>query len=279
MTTPDKPVGQPDDLPPAAAGSSRSASSGETGHRQRLSLPKLARTGPLRIMTTVGRFDDAAAGKGDGAAPGRPILSAKDVIAHGMRVAQEVMDQQMESGERILRHLRKAPMRKRRVGMLDMSTDSNLLERTLSLQQELSVLVLEVLETFVKTPAVVDVVSRWLGVRPREHEQDGYASGSFAPTPSGSESRRPRCALQVSSRKFNEASLDWFADAELDEPSVAGLHTVGAKPIDSIGFIAEPPAFRITIPDDQPDGTYAGVIVSKRSGRALGAITVKVSEK
>src|SRR5688572_22869236 len=82
-------------------------------------LPKLGRTTPRRGVAGVGRLDDGPReAEGPAASQGRPLASTKDVIEHAIRVAQEVIDQQIGSGERILRHLRKAPIPKTRTSPL-----------------------------------------------------------------------------------------------------------------------------------------------------------------
>ena len=111
MTTPERPRKKK----PAAAPVRRTEHDANTKRTSpplpHVSLPKLERTKPQRILTTVGRFDDAPGTKANrNPDPGRPLVSAKDVIEHGIRVAQEVIDQQIGSGERILRHLRRAPI-------------------------------------------------------------------------------------------------------------------------------------------------------------------------
>jgi hypothetical protein len=187
-------------------------------------------------------------------------------------VAQEVIDQQIGSGERILRHLRKAPVRKRRISALDSAASASLTERMVILYRELGILVLELLETLVETPTAMQVIARWLGLRARAPGADGSSSsGSYADTPS-----KPLCSVRISSRKFAAADVSWLGGAILDDPHVAALHKKEAPPIENIAYVADARAFRIAVPDDQPPGAYAGAIISQRTGHALGALVLRI---
>ena len=190
----------------------------------RLSLPKLERTQPRRSLATVGRFDDAPASEASKSPdPGRPLVSAKDVIEHGIRVAQEVIDQQIGSGERILRHLRKASIPKRRASPLDDQNTASLTERTAVLYREFGVLTLELLETLAETPTVARVLAKWLGIASASQSSGGSPSAGESPARPGS----PQCEVQISSRKPVKVDVNWIPGAVLDEVQVSGLHNTG----------------------------------------------------
>jgi hypothetical protein len=281
MTTPESPAAQnPGDTPGQTQTGQSSGGASQTPAepvRPRLSLPKLERSGPTRLVTTVGRFDDAPANDaGKSPAPGRPLVSGRDVIEHGIRVAQEVIDQQMGSGERILRHLRKAPIRKRRISALDAEAAGTLTDRTLLLYKELGVLTLELLETLIHTPTVVQVLARWLGLgsstAPPPSPPASPVYPGAPPTPPA-----PQCTVQISSRKFASARIDWHAGVTLDQPYVTALTRREAPPIENVSFHADTRAFRIAIHDDQPPGAYGGAIVNECTGSPLGTIIVTIA--
>lgn len=236
-------------------------------------MPKLERSAPLRTLTTVGRFDDGPA-RDDGAtaSPGRPLSSAKDVIEHAIRVAQDVIDQQIGSGERILRHLRKAPVSKRRTSPLDAKDAASLTERTVVLTNELGVLMIEALETMAESRTVADVLAKWLGLGSALGGRvQAAASGAAAPQALGE-----RIDVLVSSPKPAKVTARAFAALPADA-HVAGLHRDGAPPIASISYSAEAGEFLVTIAQAQPPGTYSGVIMDGR-GAALGTMVATVTD-
>ena len=126
-------------------------------------LPNLGRTAPRRSAAGVGRMDDGPR-EAQASARGRPLASTQDVIEHAIRVAQEVIDQQIGSGERILRHLRKAPIPKTRTSPLDGKSAASLTERTVVLTNELGVLAIELMETLAQSPTVLEVLAKWAGM-------------------------------------------------------------------------------------------------------------------
>ena len=282
MTIPDPAAGQSGDEMPGESqhnhpSTSARAQGGEKPSPSPLSLPRLERTGPQRLAATIGRFDDTTPAEGDTRpTPGRPLVSARDVIEHGIRVAQEVIDQQIGSGERILRHLRRAPIRKRRISPLDANSAATLTERTVILYRELGVLTLELLETLLETPTTMQVLARWLGLQP----QPGGGGAGGRASSSGRQASGPappQYLVQISSQKFAVGEISWLPGAVVDEPHVEPLTKKDAPPIESIEFLPEAQAFRVAIGADHPAGVYAGPIMSQRTGRRLGALLVTIS--
>jgi hypothetical protein len=237
MTTPDRSNAPPPDRPPFV-------------------MPRPQRTGPQRMLATVGRFDDAKTNSdGTNPARGRPLASTKDVIEHAIRVAQEVIDQQIGSGERILRYLRRAPVAKRRKSPLDDKSGASLTERTMAVTNELGVLAIEALETIAESKTVAEVIARWLGLAQMKVDATGGA-------PYASPAPGPRVEVFVSSRKPAKVEARFFA-ANAGRVQVPGLHGDGAPAILGVKYLDETVAFRVTIPDDQPAGVYWGVIVGE----------------
>jgi len=237
-------------------------------------MPRPERTGPLRMVATVGRFDDAKANPGGThTAGGRPLVSPKDVIEHAIRVAQEVIDQQIGSGERILRYLRRAPVSKRRKSPLDDKSGANLTERTMTVTNELGVLAIEAMETIAESRTVVEVIAKWLDLAQMKVGGSG-AGGPPAGTPASTPANRP-VGVFVSSRKHAKVEAHFFA-ASAGHVHVPGLHCEEAPPISAVEYLEETHAFRVFIADDQPPGIYWGVIVGKDQQPA-GTIVATVS--
>ncbi len=238
-----------------------------------LALPKLERTAPRRGLAGVGRLDDGPAGaNGAPATGGRPLTSTRDVIEHAIRVAQEVIDQQIGSGERILRHLRKAPIPKTRTSPFEGKSAASLTERTVVLTNELGVLAIELLETLAQSPTVIEVLAKWMGAKGR------LPSVADFPWPPGlGLPLETTIDVLVSSRKPAKATAR-VLPAVPGPLRVDGLLCAGAPPILAVAYVPEPRAFRVTIPDDQPAGVYFGVIVSADGQDALGTLCATVSD-
>jgi len=236
-------------------------------------MPKPERTGPLRTVSTVGRFDDAPATHGAASgSPGRPLSSAKDVIEHAIRVAQEVIDQQIGSGERILRHLRKAPVSKRRTSPLDAKNAASLTERTVVLTNELGVLMVEALETVAESKTVAEVLTKWLGLGAVLGSRGSRTYDGSEATPSGE-----RVGAFVSSPKPAKVEARAFARLP-DDAKVNGLHCVDAPPITQVTYRAAAGEFMVTIDAAQPAGVYSGVIVDGDATQALGTMIATVAD-
>jgi hypothetical protein len=101
--------------------------------------------------------------------------------------------------------------------------------------------------------------------------------GSAASTRSAEGGAGQRIEVFVSSRKPAKVDARVFAPLS-GEAQVLGLNRAGAPPITSIEYLENARAFRVSIPDDQPAGTYCGVIVSRDAAEALGTMIALVSD-
>ncbi len=249
---------------------SPSSAAATTSSAAPFTMPAPERTGPQRMVATVGRFDDAKPNAdGTSLARGRPLLSTKDVIEHAIRVAQEVIDQQIGSGERILRYLRRAPVSKRRKSPLDAKSGASLTERTVAVTNELGVLAIEAMETVAESKTVVEVLTKWLGLAAIRAEETVAAMVPSAPA-------EQRVEVFVSSRKPAKVEAR-FSSPHSGEALVPGLHRPQAPSIADVAFLKDAHAFRVAIPDDQPAGVYWGVIVGSNDG-PVGTIVATVSD-
>jgi hypothetical protein len=238
--------------------------------RERITRPRLARTRPLRSMASIGRFDEPPPGQPGPANAGRPLVSPKDVIEHGLRVAQEVIDQQIGASERILRHLRQAPVSRSRAGALDSRGMASMTERSMVLTRELAVLGLEMMETMVEAPTAMRAIARIAGV-----DLAGAASGAAAAAaPRADAAATLRGAVQIASPLPAKGEVTLFPGAVLDEPVIDGLFCADAPRIEKVAYLAQHRAFRVVIDASQPPGVYSGVILARDGHTPLGTLVV-----
>jgi hypothetical protein len=104
---------------------------------------------------------------------------------------------------------------------------------------------------------------------------------SKEPTPSGSGLTTLAVTQRLSSRKPIEVTLSALGTgAIVGVPRIGGLHALDGSPaIQQAGFKVRDGGgleLRISVPDDQPAGDYAGVILDEGGQNAIGALTVRV---
>jgi hypothetical protein len=106
-------------------------------------------------------------------------------------------------------------------------------------------------------------------------------SPDHAPAP-GSSPARTAVAVRLVSRKAAEVAVDIASDMAGRPLTVQDLRSSdpGIEPITGVHF--EPVAgattrrLHVTVPPDQPEGTYVGVVVDDESGRFAGTVMVTV---
>ncbi len=103
---------------------------------------------------------------------------------------------------------------------------------------------------------------------------------SKEPTP-GSSPSTLAVTQRLSSRKPIEVTLSALGTgASVGVPRIGGLHALDGSPaIQQVRFTVRDGGgleLRISVPDDQPAGDYAGVILDEGGHHAIGALTVRV---
>ena len=104
---------------------------------------------------------------------------------------------------------------------------------------------------------------------------------STAPLPTGSGLANLAITQRLSSLKPIEVTLSALGSAALvGVPRIGGLHALDDSPaIQQVKFTVrggDGVELRISVPDDQPPGDYAGVIFDEGGHHAIGALTVRV---
>jgi len=251
---------------PMANGRVPDGGSPSTGERIR--KPKLERTKPLRILSAYGRFDDPRGAEATGGA-GRAFSSSRDVIEHAIRVAYEVIEDQIDAGQRIATHLGKTPPRKKKRHARDGGT---LTARSLALYRELGELSAEVLAMVLRSPALLSMLSRMLS-------GDTVIGGAVPPPPSSDPKPAPTCSIQVVAGSPTEVKVALFPCVRLDDAVVMPLHARHAEngAINEVLLVHEPHlALRVRVPDGQPPDVYTGTIIGQHSSEPLGTVVAHV---
>ena len=97
----------------------------------------------------------------------------------------------------------------------------------------------------------------------------------------GSSPGSPTVIQRLSSRKPIEVTLSELAATATDSPPrIGGLHALdGTNSIGQVEFVARVGGgleLRLSVPDNQPAGDYAGVVMDPGGRRAIGTLTVRV---
>jgi hypothetical protein len=214
---------------------------------ERLHRPDLARDTPRR------EFSHYARTYGMGGAPADPV-------ADGVRLGYSVLDEQMRQGQRLAERLGGAGLGGARAGAapLDMG---GLVARALDLYRDMGALALAAAEAVARNPA--------LGAGLRAAAAPASPAAAQAAPAQG-------FALEIQSSRRIGVKLDWRSGERPAAVCLGPLHAAqgGAKPIADARF--DGATLSLKVDDDQPAGTYHGVLVEAASGEAAGTLTVRV---
>jgi hypothetical protein len=185
-----------------------------------------------------------------------PSGAGRDPIAEGVKRAYQVIDEYIAQGRRA------AEQFVGKTGFSAAPSPANLqvlFEQMMRRQTELLPLWLELLGALTSSERPFVSPSK-----PGEATLQGTA----------------KVAIEISSRQLAQVDLDLRSNSPFAELTIPGLHSVDGEhqPIREIAFESTLArhVIRIRVPDDQPSGTYAGVIVNRKSGHACGSLTVRV---
>jgi hypothetical protein len=227
----------------------------------RIRREKPERTGPIRSFSKLIAEPGATNGHGaadDSGSSAKGSASAGDPIADGVKRAYQVIDRYINEGRRVAGQFAGAN------STAAASAPGNLqslFEQMMRRQTELLPLWLEMLGALgaVERPSVAP-----------SHPDAATANGVA------------RIAIEVSSRAPVQVELDLRERPPIGELAIPGLHRVEGEspPIKDIAFVSDSGAdvLRIRVPDDQPAGVYAGVIVNRKSGHPCGSLIIRVRE-
>lgn len=233
----------------------------------RIKRPKPERDRPLRSMSSFLGTDarDGRAARGDGAANGEPRLD--DVVSRSVDLGYRVIDEYVRQGQRVAR------------GIGERSYSPGAMVSDL---QELSGRLAEY---------AADFASVWseliqLAARSGLGQATGGTAAPEAPVPprrsAPDREASTRLRITVIATRAAEVSVDLRGFDDHARLLVHALRAVDpAKPRIADVTLSRPsadesPELRIRIPDDQPAGTYSGIIVDAETNRPVGTVSVSL---
>jgi hypothetical protein len=228
------------------------------GKSRRIRRETPERGGPIRKFSGIFAEPSAIngdAGSTDGFHSSARQRTGQDPIAGGVRRAYQVIDEYIRQGRRAAEQF----VQPGGDGAATVNNLQILFEQLVRRQTELLPLWLELVGALAS------------GERP--------TASPLGPSEQMPQ-RMPRVAIEISSRQPAQVELDFRSDLPLAEVTVPGLHSVEGEhsPIRQVAFdsISGVDVVRIRVPDDQPSGVYAGVIVKRDSGQVCGSVTIRI---
>ena len=287
MTIPDPDSATP--IPPAV---------GPVAGDDRVRRPEPSRDGPWRAAFTPApqavRADDGAAQADGVAAPANETVS--ESVAHAVRLGYDVIGENIRQGREAAGRFRRSEYNVR-----DVPNDLNRLSiRLLNLTRELSTTTFDLLDRLLNDPNTP-------GAGPRARTADPAPAGFYpappaawpsssasgplsGPLPGAARAAAPQAGpvLTCQFAGSRQATLRQGALSRPDQPTRPESLTV--TPLASIdptlkviGGVTFAPSddgagvvARIVIPDDQPAGTYSGVVCAPDTQAPLGVLAIEV---
>jgi hypothetical protein len=236
--------------------------------RKRLHRGDPVRVGPIRDFSKLYSRTDSV----NGIHPVKPVRSdaprkaGGGPLAEGVELAYSVIEKYIDEGRRTAEGFSSQPYSTR-------ATNDNLqeaLERLLRLQTEMLPLWIETLATLVKV----------------DPTRNGHASAPDAwPHPNGGQKAETMVvSIEVVSVRPVQVSVELRPNSEAKSLVSLGLSAVdSSKPaLSDISLVPdEVPGrikLRLRIPENQPSGTYSGVIVNRDSGEARGTLSIRIAD-
>jgi hypothetical protein len=229
-----------------------------TQKRKRLSRPKLARTAPIRDFSTIVQREDSPSPK-RADATSAVNGSFSDTVAHGARLGYSVIQEQIREGRRVAQQLSQISLAGEHGG----NEIGRLIQRMLNFSTDFGALLVEVTEAMLRAPNGGDV-------RPERSHDGETATHAHNGTSS-------QISVEIEARGRSRVTLDLGANASTNNLAVPALYSLDgdSAPLTQISFA--PHALRVTIPDDQPAGTYTGVVVDPKTNEPRGTLSVQLT--
>lgn len=237
--------------------------------RKRLHREDPARTAPIRDFSKLYHRPESMNGS-DAAKPSHSKeprrASATGPLAEGVELAYKVIDKYIAEGRQTAEGFSSQPYIARAAN--DNLTD--ILERMLRFQADILPLWIEALSTLVKAEPSRNGSPSAPGARP-------HSNGKHNP-------EAMAVSIEVISIRPVEASVELRPNSEPESLVALALNAVDPRKPPLTAISLEPDKgrgrvkLRIRIPQTQPPGTYAGVIVNRDSGEARGTLSVRVAK-
>ena len=234
-----------------------------------------ARTGPNRNWSTLFRGADArgegmddANSHGDTETPHkRPV---EGVAAEAVELGYKVIEDQIRQGQKIADEI---------AGRMSGAASESmsgvppaLLDRMMAFYTDLGSLWFEMIESVAANPAFADLTG---GLAPKKPNGSANGSAYGAAVPLEIRSSKP---VDV------KVNMDIGKIAPGGAPMVVELRTIDPQtpPIQDIRFDEQndewSPILRIRVADDQPAGTYSGVVIDSSTNEPIGTLCLRVAD-
>jgi hypothetical protein len=239
------------------------------GDRKRLHRDDPTRIAPLRNFSKLYSRTSSANGTHPAKAtqPDAPLrTTSSGSLAEGVELAYSVIEKYIAEGRQTAEGLSNQPYATR-------APNDNLqvlVERVLRFQAEMLPLWIETLATLVKV----------------DPARNGYAPSSDARPRSNCAQNAETVAvtIEVVSLRPVQVSVELRPNSEPQSLVSLGMSAVDSgKPIlKDISFVPDEVAGRVKlllrIPENQPSGTYSGVIVNRENGEPRGTLSVRIAD-
>jgi hypothetical protein len=237
--------------------------------RKRLRRADPVRVAPVRNFSKLYTPHDSVNGTG----PDKPAQSdaprkvrSAGPLAEGVKLAYSVIDKYIAEGRRTAEGIGSQPYPTRAPN----DNLQDILERILRFQSEMLPLWIETLATLVK----VAPSRNGSGAGPKPEPRPG----------AGPKSDTMAVSIEVVSLRPVQVSVEIPPNCEAQSLVALGLSAVDPRkpvltdislvPDEVMGRIK----LRLRIPENQPSGTYSGVIVNRDSGETRGTLSIRIAD-
>jgi hypothetical protein len=236
--------------------------------RKRLHRADPARTAPIRdfskLYSRPETTNGAAAAKPFASEKPRPAAAASP-LAEGVELAYSVIEKYIVEGRRTAEGLSTQPYATRAAN----GNLQDILEKMLRFQAEILPLWVEMLGTLVKV----------------EPMRNGYATPPGAwPHANGKNPAPTAVPIEVASIRPVQVFMELVPNSDARSLVALALSSIapGKPALTKVSFVRDKAEgrvkLRVQIPDKQPAGTYAGVVVDRDSGEARGTLSVRLGD-
>lgn len=237
--------------------------------RKRLHRADPARTAPLRdfskLYSRTETTNGAPAAKPLASEKPRPTATAASSLAEGVELAYSVIEKYIAEGRRTAEGLSTQPYATRAAN----GNLQDILERMLRFQAEILPLWVEMLTALAKV----------------EPLRNGYTtSPSARPHRNGKNPAATVVPIEVVSIRPVQVLMELVPNSDTQSLVALALSSVapGKPTLTQVSFVQDKAEgrvkLRVQIPDKQPAGTYAGVVVDRNSGEARGTLSVRIGD-
>lgn len=238
------------------------------GGRKRLHRKDPARKAPIRDFSKLYSKPETTNGA-NGAKPfpseKRRRAKAVGPLAEGVELAYSVIEKYITEGRRIAEGLSSQPY----ITRPGNDNLQGILERVLHFQAEV-------------VPLWIDTLASL--VRVEQQQNDHVRARGGWPHTNGENPEATAVAIEVASIRPVQVLVEFRRNSEARALVALGLNSVdpGKPSLTQVRFVPDEiegrAKLRVRIPDKQPTGIYAGVIVNRDSGETVGTVNIRIAD-